>query len=248
MGKLGNLSDMDVMNITGGNKFQFSAVKMDKLGATEYTLVTIALDRSGSVNEFKADLLKAVKSVIGACKKSPRAENLMIRLIDFNDTLNETHGFKLLNAIDENDYQEPNTVGMTSLFDATYSAVGATLTFAQKLLEQNYNANGICFVITDGMDNRSTTTPSMIAQIVNKAKLGEEIESLVTVLIGINTKEGDVSDALSRFASEAGLTQYIDAGDATAGKLAKLAEFVSKSISSQSQSLGTGGASIPQTF
>ena len=35
----------------------------------------------------------------------------------------------------------------------------------------------------------------------------------------------------------------IDAGDATPAKLAKLAVFISTSISSQSQHLGTGGPS-----
>jgi hypothetical protein len=43
--------------------------------------------------------------------------------------------------------------------------------------------------------------------------------------------------------SEVGITQFIDAGDATKGKLAKLAAFVSQSISSTSQALGTGGPS-----
>ena len=36
---------------------------------------------------------------------------------------------------------------------------------------------------------------------------------------------------------------HIDVGDATPRKLAKLAAFVSQSISSQSQALGTGGPS-----
>ena len=39
------------------------------------------------------------------------------------------------------------------------------------------------------------------------------------------------------------ISQYIDAGAATKGKLAKLADFVSQSVSSQSQALGTGGPS-----
>ena len=47
---------------------------------------------------------------------------------------------------------------------------------------------------------------------------------------------------LDGFATEAGM-KYLSAGDATNGKLAKLAEFVSQSVSSQSQSLGTGGPS-----
>ncbi len=70
---------------------------------------------------------------------------------------------------------------------------------------------------------------------------GEIVESMVTVLVGVNASEYKYE--LDNFYQEAGLTQYIDAGEATKGKLAKLAEFVSQSISSQSQSLGTGGPS-----
>jgi hypothetical protein len=53
---------------------------------------------------------------------------------------------------------------------------------------------------------------------------------------------------LENFRINAGLDEYISIGDATAGKLAKLAQFVSQSVSSQSQALGTGGASQPVSF
>jgi hypothetical protein len=110
-------------------------------------------------------------------------------------------------------------------------------------MSQDFNVNGIVFVITDGLNNESKSTPSMIADTITKAKYGEEIESLITILVGINTKEKEVSNALDEFASEAKLSQYVDAGDATSQRLAKLASFVSKSVSSQSQALGTGGPS-----
>jgi hypothetical protein len=48
---------------------------------------------------------------------------------------------------------------------------------------------------------------------------------------------------LDAFKRDAALDEYISAGDATAARLAKLAAFVSQSISSQSQALGTGGPS-----
>lgn len=53
-----------------------------------------------------------------------------------------------------------------------------------------------------------------------------------------------VLDALLKFEREDGLDQLIDVGEATTGKLAKLVAFSAKGISAQSQSLGTGRASL----
>jgi hypothetical protein len=47
---------------------------------------------------------------------------------------------------------------------------------------------------------------------------------------------------------EAELTEFIEIGDATPGQLAKLVNFVSSSVNSQFQALGTGGPSQPVTF
>jgi len=72
------------------------------------------------------------------------------------------------------------------------------------------------------------------------------IESLIVVLVGINAQTFNAK--LAVFQQDAGLTQFVDAGDATAQRLAKLAQFVSKSISSQSQALGSGAPSQPLQF
>ncbi len=96
------------------------------------------------------------------------------------------------------------------------------------------------FVITDGDDNASTATMTMIKTEMARAAKSEEIESLIGILIGINV--ATFKDKLEAFEKATGM-KYMDAGDATKGKLAKLAEFVSQSVSSQSQSLGTGGPS-----
>ena len=63
---------------------------------------------------------------------------------------------------------------------------------------------------------------------------------------GINASS--CQQELDEFKTLANLTQYVDVGEVSDQKLAKLAAFVSKSISSQSTSLGTGGASQPITF
>jgi uncharacterized protein YegL len=227
--------------------FGYSAAKLEDLGATEYTLVDLVVDVSGSVATYKDDLEKAIQQIIQACKMSPRADNLMVRLVTFADGLDEVHGYKLLESCNLNDYKGVLRVGgMTALYDAAENSVLAQADYARKLSENDFGVNGIVFVMTDGMDNQSKSSEKDVGKALKKALHAETLESLVTVLIGVGTKaDPQVSQYLDRFRNGAGLTQFVEVEKADAKTLAKLAEFVSKSISAQSQSLGTGGPSVP---
>ncbi len=228
-----------------GKGFNFSGTKIEKLGATEYTLVTIAVDVTGSVWGFEKELRDCLITAVEACQKSPRVNNLLLRVITFADQfangVNELHGFKLLSEINPNDYLDFTPGGMTPLCDACYSAVGAMNAYAQKLTDDDFGVNAIAFVITDGGENASVATMKMVREEMEKAIRGEMVESMVSVLVGINAEH--YRDELEEFKREVGFTQYVDAGEATRGRLAKLADFVSQSVSSQSQALGTGGPS-----
>ncbi len=228
----------------GGN-FTFTAKRIEKLGATEYTLVTIALDETGSVSGFEAELQAMLVQAVESCKRSPRSDNLLVRVLYFSSKypkgLSEIHGFKPLSEIDTSLYPVPSPGGMTPLCDATYSGIGAMNTYGKDLFAQDYLVNGIGFVITDGGENASTATMDMVKQEFKKAVSGECLESLVSVLIGVNAQS--CRSLLEAFARDAGFDKYIDAGDANERNLAKLAAFVSQSVSSQSQSIGTGGPS-----
>jgi hypothetical protein len=284
--------------------FGFSAVKREDLGASEYTLVTIVDDCSGSTSGFTAEMEAAVKEIVKACSKSEKADNLMIRLIRFDTQVMEVHGYKLLNQCAEGDYTGVLTPGgATALYDATIDALEASYHFAEELDEQeDILSNGIVFVITDGYDNSSSLSPSECKKALKKAILSEKLESLVSVLIAVahggTTKfvivpeavdrhtvtdfqgtsvDGklyskyddasqackqastpgnklkvvpvyDPNDQLSVFDREAGFTAYLPLEDSSKGTLAKLAQFVSKSISSQSQQLGSGKPSESVAF
>ena len=190
--------------------------------------------------------------MVESCKKSPRADNLLIRLIHFNNDIYEIHGFKNLVDIDPNAYDPLHPQAMTALFDASYDAIGATVEYAKRLVDQDFDCNGAVYIITDGMDNQSTITEQAIKDKIAGALQKEEIESLITVLIGIQDPNSrwsaEVKKALTEFKDKANLDEFIDAGDATPQKLAKLANWVSESVSSQSQALGTGGPSQILTF
>jgi uncharacterized protein YegL len=252
MPKLMASSEDQIIAIPGQGNFQFSAVRIEDLGATEYTLVTIVVDISGSVIRFADELLKCIQSIVGACQKSPRAENLLIRILVFNHEISEIHGFKNLSDIDPNSYTALRPDGWTALYDATYDGVGATLEYSKRLVDQDFDCNGAVYIITDGMDNRSSMTPSSIKEKIDSALQNEEIESLITVLVTLKSPgsawENEVKRGLEKFHKDANLTQMGDVGDATPQRLAKLANFVSESVSSQSQALGTGAPSQTLQF
>jgi uncharacterized protein YegL len=252
MPKLMNKDDnQDIIKVAGAGSFQFSAIRITDLAdiASEFTLVTAVIDFTGSVGGFEKDLHKALVQIVEACKKSPRAENLLMRVVTFNyhNQICEVHGFKPLNTIDPAAYKLPVPSGMTALYDASYEAIAATLTYSESLIKQEFNCNACIYIITDGADNDSKiATPTSIKKKLGDSTKAEVIESLITVLVGINTQ--GCKDYLEDFQKDAGLTQYVDVDVATPQKLAKLAAFVSKSISSTSQALGTGAASQPLTF
>jgi hypothetical protein len=235
----------DIETHTLAGNFTFTGARIANLGATEYTLVDIEVDMSSSVAPWIDDLRKMVETAIESCRKSPRSDNLLVRVAGFSSAFahgaREVHGFIPLNDIDLALYQRLVPGGMTPLNDACFMGVGAMHKYAAMLSDQDFLANGITFVITDGAENASTSSMDMVKQEVAKAMQSEVLESHVSVLIGINAK--DSKQYLEAFRHDAGMTQFIDAGEATKGKLAKLAEFVSQSVSSTSQALGTGGAS-----
>jgi hypothetical protein len=233
---------------TGGGQFKFSAVRPEKLGASEYTLVTIVVDLSSSVSSFRDDLLAAVKTAVRGCRQSPRPDNLLVRLLTFNTKRKEVHGFKPLAEIDPDGYRPFAPHGSTALFDAVYDAVLATTRYARLLADHGFTVNAAVYIVTDGCDNASTVGPRHIAEEIDDARRQELLESLLTVLIGINAGDREVQRALREFKDQAELSQYLDAGNATPDRLAQLAAFVSRSVGAQSRVLGTGRSATPLTF
>jgi len=235
--------------------YGYTSIAVDKLGATEYTVVSIVVDKTSSVAPFKDQLEDMLKVCLESCKSSPRAMNLLARSTAFSagwnsgSNIEELHGFTLLNSIDTDQFKgtiHPN--GSTPLFEATHEAIDTTYSYVKSLYDDEHisNANAVIFIITDGDDNASKIIrPSHIKERIEQIKKEECLESIQTILIGINDTDLDFKAELEKFRVEAGIDQYISVGDATKGKLAKLAQFMSQSISSSSKALGTGQASQP---
>ncbi|MFA5153283.1 MAG: hypothetical protein WC554_12035, partial [Clostridia bacterium] len=125
----------------------------------------------------------------------------------------------------------------TALYDASINGIEAALSYGKTLVDKDFSVNGIVFVLTDGDNNASIYSRAKVKESLDKAVKNEILESMVSILIGVGVGDPIIDDYLDKYHKESGFTQYAKISEATKNKLAKLAEFVSKSISSQSQSL-----------
>jgi len=249
---MGKIDDNDVMfsQKAGGSNITFSATKIDTLGASEYTLVTVCLDISGSLADYERDLEKMLSLIVEACRnpRNPRCDNMMLRVLLFNNAVSELHGFRPVVDLNPDDYKGVCSCGgITAAYDAAYDAAKASADYGQQLVASKFSANGAIFIVTDGCDNASKNTPKMVRKAISDCTKGESLESVMAVLIGLGDGATEdvknLSKALTAFKDEAGFDQYEFAGTTDAKTLAKVANFISRSASSQSQALGTGGPS-----
>ena len=243
---------LDIRNHQAGH-FQYTAISPDALseeGATEETLVTVVIDRSGSVTGFQDKLEKALKAIISGCGQCPRSDFLLLRLLlfDSQSPAEEVHGFvPLSSCLDTNGEAGPqyngiiSPRGVTALYDATVDAIEATADYGKQLIAQDYDCNAIVVILTDGMDNASTYGIPEVKGAFSKAMQSECLESLVSILVALNPQAD--AEGLRKFNEDGGFTAYQEIDDLSDDSFAKLADWVSESVSSQSQMLGTGGPS-----
>jgi uncharacterized protein YegL len=233
-----------------GTTYGYSGTRLDDLSCSEYTLVAVATDQSGSVSRFRSDLEACLGEIVRACRRHPRAEQVMLRLSAFDGGLHELHGFKPLPTLDPADYAGVlHTGGATALHDAALNAIGAVRSYGDTLSGQGFAVNGLVFVLTDGEDNASTAPAAQVASEVQAALASEHLESLHTVLVGVGT-QGATAQTLMRFSAEAGFDDFLPLDQADASHLQRLARFASRSIGLQSSALGSGApsASLSLTF
>ena len=84
----------------------------------------------------------------------------------------------------------------TALYDASVNLVDSLAVYGKQLISQDYAANGIVVILTDGMDEHSTLTAKSVKEAFSRAMVGESLESLVSILIGINVTDQRVLAAM----------------------------------------------------
>lgn len=243
--------DMASQAIAGTN-YQFTGQRIDTLGSNEWTLGVVIMDVSGSTSRFRPEMERVLKAIYRACLKNPRADCMMLRVVKFDTQIDEVHGFKPLADCNESDYDGCLGLGggLTALYDACFTGVQSALQYGKALTAKDYDANAAIFVVTDGCEyppNASTATPSMVKTALEDAVVSESLESITSVLIGLNAG-GSLDAQLAKVKDACGFMQYESVDNVDENSLARIAEFISRSFSSQSQMLGTGGPSQSLSF
>jgi len=77
------------------------------------------------------------------------------------------------------------------------------------------------------------------------ARRAENLESILLILVGVTGDDVNLNTYLQTVKDDGGFDSYVSIGTATPGKIARLASFISQSISSTSTALGSGTASTP---
>lgn len=239
--------DMEKFKV--GN-YQYSAVKVEKLtGTNEYTLVAIVFDESGTTTHFAPAMEQCLHDIIGDLRYSPRANNLLVTDVHFGTKPREVHGYKLLEDCNPADYiGSYKNGGSTSLYDTCVKVLRAMNETAKRLREQDYDVNGFFVCITDGKDECSTYPDNEVNTAMQECITGENLESLMSILIGVNVQTAAFSDYLEKFKTTGGFSQFEKVEDIHQKSFAKIVKFISNSVTSQSQHLGTGGASKSLAF
>lgn len=227
--------------------YGYSAARIDTLAAAEYTLVGIAADVSASVDHWRDDIERAVGEVIRACRHSPRAANLLVRLVTFSSTLREVHGFSPLSDCDPDAYRgQFRTGGVTALYDAGVNLSESLHAEGERLRANAFSCNAIVFVITDGMDNASRLDAHDLATAMGALNSTRALDAVQSVLIGVDVNRDDLSSYLTNLRRDAKFDRYVELDDASESTLSSLAAYVSRSIVAHSTALGSGrpGASV----
>ncbi len=200
--------DTELVKIPASN-FGYSRVKQQKLVNSQYTIFSVAVDLSGSVETFANELEKCVKACIKSCQKSPQADNLLARTVLFGSNVQELHGFTLLSDLNESTYDNlytsayKNKIGvMTALYDACDNAVAATINYGQDLTKQDYSVNGVFVCITDGINNNSSLTANSVKQRLEEAKSQEKLDSMLSILVAVNVQDPLAKAELDKFHTE----------------------------------------------
>jgi len=232
-------------------QFAFTGAGLEKVAnySTQQTLATIMVDLSGSMGGFEDQVKKMLVLSVKSLKKLDYRDSIMLRVVYFSSRdsyssgIREVHGFTPIMDIDEDTaYFDIKAAGGTPLNDVWTSSVAATISYGETLGNNEFLVNGIEICITDGCESgASRSTESDIKSANLEATTSEKLESNISILVGINSDNCDRE--LEMFKNNAGIDHYLKAGDVNDKTIARLVGYISASVSSQSQAVGSGSPS-----
>ena len=234
--------------------FHFTAPPLPVFEEQKYTVVGIATDQSGSVWGSRGDLFAMNEAIDRDLKAGAGKHTIIVRRAAFTDrfptNVNEQHGFLPVLSIDPQMHfpivQSNGEYGSTPLCDGVMETLLAAKTQASQLI----NVQGVPLVnmalafLTDGGETGSHYRPADVKAAIDQILAEGEIESVVTILVGVACPPGSSArQRLEDFQHACGITKFIPFDEMTSGVFGQVARVISTSFTTTSQALGTGGPS-----
>lgn len=226
--------------------FKFTSVRPERLGNAEYTLVTLVFAKTQGTAGFASELHLIKRKVVEACLGNhrpdhQRADFVLLRVTEFNDSISEVHGFVPLPQVDVDAYLPPECAGGGQLHDAVYESVGVTASFARTLAESDYLVNGLVVLIACDWDEGSTASVERAVGVTRTAAAEGNLESLKTILLSVGNREGEErSRAVS---AELSFSAHLGTDDTSDLSMERVADFIAREVAATSHAIGTGGPS-----
>lgn len=191
------------------------------------------VDTSSSVMSYGDELNKAINEFTARMQKSHAAPNLFVSIVEFNDQVHVTSGFRPISEIKPIDLI-PRIGGTTALYRACHDALKNAIDYRKDLENSGVNCKTLLFVITDGEDNASGAVKAsdVKTQIDELLKEERNFFSFESILFGVGTDAN-----FEKAQKEMGIKHLAKVGT-TADEIRKMINFISSSITSVSSGQG----------
>lgn len=221
-----------VQNLTPTTLAGTQGASYDTLATDKAFLFVPVLDMTGSMNQFRHDVIDAYNNMLSTLKGSKQAEAMLMSSWTFNTQSYLLHGYTPMEFVPVLDASKYKPDDSTALYDAVLNAITGVVAYGQELRNQGARTKITLVVFTDGQDNASRHSAATVRRVVEDL-LVQEIYTFVLVGFG--------KTSARQTAQSMGFTNVMEA-KANASSIRNAWEVVSRSVIRTSQTTVAGNA------
>ena len=167
-----------------------SGTNPDDIMATEVTLITVLIDRSGSIRSggLEKPVRDGFNSLIDALAGSKENDSILVATWLFDDKESVLHSFTPVKDAVRLDTKNYSGRGMTALYETWMKAITSHVAYATTLRNSGTPVRNVVVVVTDGFDTSSMKANEAVCSKTNTDLLRSE--TFVLAFVGVG-EEGD---------------------------------------------------------
>lgn len=228
-----NVSETVSMNQPGFN-FNFNNFNPEEIETEQTINIVFAIDVSPSISPYQDELNNSLNEFYEEMQKSHVADQILVSIVTFNEDVKVETGFQPISNIPSANYKGHGW--STSLYDGTLAALENAVKYREDLEDSGVMVKTLLFVITDGMDNDSSNSPSAVKNKIDDLMLDEKnMHTFTSVLFGVGDKNNQsqfnqIETYFTNAKEQMGIQHLAMVGN-TAQEIRKMINLISSSVS-----------------